>query len=53
MVSGKPYISANSATMKPLNAPKERQSRRLCGFAKLSAKKMKTAELMTTRNQRP
>ena len=53
MVSGKPYISANKATMKALKAPKERQSRRLCGVAKLSAKKRNTAELMMTRDHRP
>jgi len=35
MVSGKPYISANSATMKALYAPKLRQSRTLTGLKKL------------------
>jgi hypothetical protein len=39
--------------MKALKAPNDRQSRRLCGFAKLSPKKMKTAELMMTRDYSP
>ena len=53
MVSGKPYISANSATRKALNAEKLRQSRFVRGLKKLKAKKMKIAEFATTRNQRP
>ncbi len=53
MVSGKPYISVNSATRNAEKAPNERQSRDDCGFAKLSAKMMKTAELMMTRDHRP
>ncbi len=39
MVSGKPYISAKSATRKALKAPKGRQSRDVTGFAKLKAKR--------------
>jgi hypothetical protein len=35
MLSGKPYISANSATRKALNAPNERQSRGVRGLKKL------------------
>ncbi|MBP2311823.1 hypothetical protein [Azospirillum soli] len=53
MVSGKPYISVNSATMKALNAPKERQSRGDCGLPKLKAKMMKMAELRATSTHRP
>jgi hypothetical protein len=53
MVSGKPYISVNNAMMKALNAPKERQSRLVCGRPKLNAKKMKTAELMITSDHNP
>ena len=53
MVSGNPYISTNKATMKAAKAPNERQSRRLCGFAKLSAKRMNTTEFMITRDHRP
>src|SRR6266508_345009 len=53
MVSGKPYISVNSATRKAENALNDRQSRLVRGFAKLKAKMMNTAELMTTRGQRP
>ena len=40
----KTYISANSATMKALNALKDRQSRGERGLPKLNAKKMNTAE---------
>ena len=50
---GKPYISVNSATMKALKAPKERQSRFVRGLKKLKAKMMNTAELMMTSDQRP
>ena len=53
MVSGKPYISVNSAMRKALNAPKLRQSRFVCGLKKLKAKMMKIAELRRTRPQRP
>ena len=53
MVSGKPYISVNSATMKAENAPKLRQSRWVLGLKKLKAKMMKIAELMMTSDQRP
>jgi hypothetical protein len=53
MVSGKPYISVKSATMKAENAPKERQSRLDYGRAKLKAKIMNTAELIMTSSQRP
>lgn len=49
MVSGKPYISVKSATRKAEKAPNERQSRRLCGRAKLKAKMMNTSELITTK----
>jgi len=52
-VSGKPYISANSATMKAENAPNERQSRALFGCAKLNAKMMNTSELTITSGHRP
>jgi hypothetical protein len=53
MVSGNPYISANSATRKALNAPNDRQSRDVFGLKKLKAKKIKTAEFRMTRVQRP
>ncbi len=53
MVSGKPYISVNSATRNAENAPKERQSRAVRGFAKLNAKTMNTSELMITSDHRP
>jgi len=53
MVSGKPYISVNKATRKAENAPKERQSRRVCGFVKLKANIMNTPALITTNGQRP
>ena len=53
IVSGKPYISVNSAITKALNAPKPRQSRDVCGLKKLNAKMMNTSELMNTRNHRP
>ena len=53
MVSGKPYISGKSATMKALKAPNERQSRAECGLKKLNANRMKIAELTITRTQRP
>ena len=50
---GKPYISVNKATMKAENAPNDRQSREVFGFAKLKAKIMKISELMMTSGQRP
>ena len=53
MVSGKPYISVNSASTKAEKAPSERQSRFVCGFEKLKANRMNRAELMTTSIQRP
>ena len=53
MVSGKPYISVNSATMKAENAPNERQSRVVRGLVKLNAKMMKTSELTITSDHRP
>src|SRR3972149_5978006 len=53
MVNGKPYISAKSATIKPENAPRERQSRVVRGRVKLKAKMMKTKELITTSGQSP
>src|SRR3990172_189138 len=53
MVSGKPYISVKSATRNAEKPPKARQSRRVRGWVKLSAKKMNTAELITTSDQRP
>jgi len=53
MVSGKPYISVNRATRKALNAPKDRQSRFVCGLKKLNAKKMKMPELMITSDHNP
>src|SRR3970040_486330 len=53
MVSGKPYISVNSATRNAEKAPNERQSRLLWGFAKLNAKMMNTRELMITRDHNP
>lgn len=48
MVSGKPYISVNSATMKAEKAPKERQSRAVPGLVKLKAKMMKTSQPVGT-----
>src|SRR6516164_3667826 len=53
MVSGNPYISVNSATMKAENAPNDRQSRGLFGLAKLNAKIMKISELMITSDHSP
>ncbi len=53
MVSGKPYISVKSATINAVKPPKERQSRRLRGRAKLKAKMMNTAELISTSGQSP
>ena len=53
MVSGNPYISVNSATMNAKNAPSERQSRALCGFAKLKANMMNTSELIMTSHHKP
>jgi hypothetical protein len=42
-----------SATRNAENAPNERQSRFVCGFAKLNAKMMKTSELITTSDHSP
>ena len=53
MVRGRPYISANRATMKAEKAPNERQSRLVFGLVKLKAKMIKIAELMTTNDQSP
>src|SRR5262249_52864516 len=53
MVSGNPYISANSATRNALNAPKERQSRGVRGLKKVKAKRMKTAEVTAASHHRP
>jgi hypothetical protein len=53
MVSGKPYISVHSATMKAENGPRERQSRLTGVRVKLAAKMKKTSELIITRLQRP
>ncbi len=53
MVSGKPYISVKSATMKPEYSPSVRQSRPVRGLKKLAAKMMKTAELTATSVQSP
>jgi hypothetical protein len=39
--------------MKAEKAPNERQSRLLCGLAKLKAKMMNTTELMMTSDQSP
>ena len=47
-MSGNPYISVNSASRKAEKAPRDRQSVRLCGFAKLKAKITKIAVLMIT-----
>jgi len=43
----------NSATIKAEKALKERQSRFVCGFAKLKAKMMKIAELIITSDHNP
>src|SRR3972149_7997234 len=53
MVSGKPYISVNSATTKAEKAPKERQSRDVVGLVKLNANSMKMSALMMTKGQKP
>ena len=53
MVSGKPYISAKSATMNALNAPKLRQSRPVAGLKKLYANRMNTEALTSASPQRP
>src|SRR5512132_1005364 len=53
MVSGKPYISVNSATMNAEKAPKERQSREVFGLEKLNAKMMNISEFRTTRDHKP
>jgi hypothetical protein len=43
----------NSATRNTLKALNERQSRLVCGLKNEKAKKIKTAELITTSDQRP
>ena len=53
MVSGKPYISVNSATTKAENMPSVRQSCRLRGLKKLAANRIKKAELIATRTHSP
>src|SRR6266508_6691889 len=53
MVSGKPYISVNSATTNAEKAPIAFQSRRLRGWKKLVANRMKMTEFSTTRNHSP
>ena len=53
MVSGKPYISVNNATIKAENTPKLRQSVFDFGLTKLNAKKINIAELMMTNVQSP
>jgi len=53
MVKGNPYISVKSATMKAEKAPKDRQSRFVCGCVKLKAKMMNIAELIIARAQSP
>src|SRR3974377_1398366 len=53
MVSGKPYISVNSAPMKALYTPKERPSRRRNGVRKLMTKSTKKAALNATSDQKP
>ena len=53
MVSGKPYISTNSATMNAEKLPNVRQSRLVFGLKKLKANRMKIAELMTERDHSP
>jgi hypothetical protein len=53
MVSGNPYISTNRATIKAEKALKDRQSRFVCGFAKLKAKMIKIAELIMTSDHNP
>ncbi len=53
IVSGKPYISVNRATMNAENPPNERQSREVFGLVKLKAKIIKTSEFIMTSNQRP
>jgi len=53
MVSGKPYISTNSATINAEKALKLRQSRLVCGLKKLKAKIKNTAELRITNDQSP
>ena len=52
MVSGKPYISVNIATINAEKAPKERQSRGVLGLVKLKAKTIKIKELIMTRDHR-
>ena len=53
MVSGKPYISVNSATRKAENAPNERQSRGDFGLKKLNANTMNISELIATSHHSP
>jgi hypothetical protein len=53
MVSGKPYISVNSAITKAANAPKARQSRTVLGWVNENTKMTSTSEFITTRDQRP
>jgi hypothetical protein len=53
MVSGNPYISTKSATMKAEKVPNVRQSRVVFGLKKLNAKMMKIAALMITSDHSP
>src|SRR3990167_6231451 len=53
IVSGKPYISTNRATMNEANAPKVRQSRAVAGLKKLKANRMNIAELRITSDHKP
>ena len=53
IVSGKPYISVNRATMNAENAPNDRQSLGDFGLVKLKAKMIKISELKITNSQRP
>ena len=53
MLSGKPYISTKSATMKAPKALKVRQSRAVFGLKKLNANIRKMAELNSTSIHNP
>ena len=53
MVNGNPYISVKRAIRKALKAPKDLQSRFVCGLKKLKANMMNTAELMITSDHNP
>ena len=53
MVRGKPYISVHRATTKAENMPKVRQSCLVRGLKKLTAKRMKNAELIAAKDHNP